>query len=204
MYLTRLSLNLRSRDVRRDLGDTYEMHRTLVRAFVTRDTDTPPRILWRLEPERLNRTPRLLVSSEVKGNWRVLKALPGYLEDCQEKQWEPDHWLQGLEKARFRLFANPTTTKNGKRYGLMGVEAQKAWLIHQGKRHGFEVDPSQFMVTGNNRRQIEKDPKLRILKVQYEGVLRITDADALGRALQAGIGKAKGFGCGLLSLARLE
>jgi CRISPR system Cascade subunit CasE len=37
--------------------------------------------------------------------------------------------------------------------------------------------------------------------VTYDGVLDITDADAFRQALTQGIGHAKAYGCGLLTLA---
>ena len=46
MYLSRLKLDTRSPQVRRDLSDSYDMHRTLVRAFVDDPGQTPPRFLW--------------------------------------------------------------------------------------------------------------------------------------------------------------
>ena len=52
MYLTRLTLDPRSAQARRDLGDAYEMHRTLVRAFVDSPQSEPPRFLWRLEASK--------------------------------------------------------------------------------------------------------------------------------------------------------
>jgi len=38
--------------------------------------------------------------------------------------------------------------------------------------------------------------------VCYQGVLRVADADLLRETVSKGIGPAKVFGCGLLSLAR--
>lgn len=49
-------------------------------------------------------------------------------------------WLESDISYRFRLFANPTVTRQGKRYGLVGEEQQLAWLARQGERHGFVVE----------------------------------------------------------------
>jgi CRISPR system Cascade subunit CasE len=40
--------------------------------------------------------------------------------------------------------------------------------------------------------------------VEFDGVLKVTDSEAFGRALSSGIGPAKGFGFGLLSVAHLS
>ena len=50
MYLSRLTLDPRQPQARRDLGDAYDMHRTLTRAFALDATTLPPRFLWRLDP----------------------------------------------------------------------------------------------------------------------------------------------------------
>lgn len=80
MHLTRLRLDPRSPQARRDLSDAYEMHRTLVRAFVRAPDQTPPRILWRAEPAAAWSDPVVLVQSQDVGDWSVLNALPHYLK----------------------------------------------------------------------------------------------------------------------------
>ena len=40
---------------------------------------------------------------------------------------------------RFRLRANPTVTRAGKRHGLTSQGAQLAWLQRQGERGGFQL-----------------------------------------------------------------
>ena len=42
---------------------------------------------------------------------------------------------------------------------------------------------------------------LTLLAVRFDGVLQVTDPDQLVEAVRHGIGSAKGFGFGLLSLA---
>ena len=44
---------------------------------------------------------------------------------------------------------------------------------------------------------------LTLFGVRFDGVLAVTDPDALTGAVRQGIGPAKGFGFGLLSLAPL-
>ena len=42
---------------------------------------------------------------------------------------------------------------------------------------------------------------MRIAKARFTGTLRVTDAAKLRTALTQGIGRARGYGCGLLTLA---
>jgi CRISPR system Cascade subunit CasE len=43
-----------------------------------------------------------------------------------------------------------------------------------------------------------------VTRVTYDGRLRVVDPDALRRTLTAGLGKAKAYGCGLMTLAPAE
>jgi CRISPR system Cascade subunit CasE len=43
--------------------------------------------------------------------------------------------------------------------------------------------------------------EVKLTRVTYDGRLRITDPDALRRTLTFGLGKAKAYGCGLMTLA---
>lgn len=202
MYLTRLRLDPRSAIARRDLSDPYEMHRTLVRPFVGDAEQTPPRILWRMEPTAAWSEPVVLVQALEPADWSVLEALPNYLKGSAEtRDISPEGWLRPGECYRFRLFANPTVTRDGKRQGLMAEEAQLAWLARQGERHGFTVEAA--LVTGSELlRSRKQDNRISVLRACFEGRLRVQDCAALASALRTGIGPGKAFGCGLLSLGR--
>lgn len=204
MYLTQLRLEPRSAQARRDLADPYDMHRTLVRAFVQDETQAPPRFLWRLEPGQVWAQPVLLVQSAHAADWSVLTRLPGYLQNDelpQTKAFEAATLLRAEARYRFRLVANPTVTRVGKRHGLFGEDAQLAWLHRQGERTGFTVETA--LVSGSDQLQGRKGAtRVSLLRVCFDGVLRARDIDPLKQALSAGIGPGKAFGCGLLSLAR--
>lgn len=207
MYLTRLQLDPRSAQARRDLADPYDMHRTLVRAFVQSDAQTPPRFLWRVEPGGAWAQPTVLVQSTSPSDWAFLARLPGYLVGDalpETKTFEPaEMLLRGGGRYRFRLVANPTVTRGGKRHGLAGEEAQLAWLARQGERTGFSVLTA--LVSASDQVRSRRGAELVSLsRVCFEGVLEVRDAALLASALSAGIGPGKAFGCGLLSLARMR
>lgn len=203
MYLTRLTLDPRSVEARRDLGDPYEMHRTLTRAFVPDAKAKPLRYLWRLEPVGNSWTPPVvLVQSAAKANWNNLSTLPNYL-NCPAETKEVDYGGLIIENGcfRFRLLANPTVTREGKRYGLVGESEQLAWLARQGDKHGFEIEAAVVSASDvlDSSRAVRH---IIIQRARFEGVLRSHNAKSLKQAVITGIGPAKAFGCGLLSLAR--
>ncbi|MGN8199039.1 type I-E CRISPR-associated protein Cas6/Cse3/CasE [Salinisphaera sp. RV14] len=198
MFLTRLTLDLRHSAVRRDLADAYDMHRSLVRAFVTEDDEVPPRFLWRVEPESVWRAPVLMVQSTVEPDWRVFEG-SGYLKRAPEtKEVDPAALIQVERYYRFRLFANPTITQQGKRYGLQAETEQQAWLERKGAKCGFEIQ--NVLVTASDVVHMKNDA-ICLQQACFEGVLKVTNATILQAAVEQGIGPGKAFGFGLLSLA---
>ncbi|WP_421212081.1 type I-E CRISPR-associated protein Cas6/Cse3/CasE [Aeromonas enteropelogenes] len=203
LHLSRLILNPRSRAARRDLANPYDLHRTLARAFAPDKESAPERFLWRLEVTANWQQPQLLVQSQTEGNWEPLRDQPYYLqEEVQEKRLALEQWLEPEGSYRFRLHANPTVTRGGKRWGLCNESEQLAWLARQGQRHGFTL--LQALVSGSAMQQGRKgNCCLSVLTATFEGYLRVSDTQALQAALQGGIGPAKSLGCGLLSLGRV-
>ena len=203
MYLTKLLLNLRSAQARRDLGDAYEMHRTLARVFAFGPQSSLPRFLWRLEMKTESlQSPVVLIQAQEQGDWSVVNRMPDYLQSLAEtKKVDLCHLVRLDRQYRFRLLANPTVCRQGKRLALLKLEEQTAWIERQGTSHGFEVkamivSPHELL---NSSRE-EKAP-ICVHRVCFEGKLCIRDKVAFERALLAGIGPAKAFGCGLLSVA---
>lgn len=202
MHLTRLTLDPSSAQARRDLGDAYEMHRTLARAFALDEHSAPPRFLWRLEASgNAWAMPVVLIQSAAEANWSVLSDQPNYLlKPVESKQIALEQLVESGNSYRFRLQANPTVTRFGKRYGLVGEADQLAWLQRQGERHGFDL--SRVLVADSDVLSTRKgNARISVRRTCFEGVLQVKSPEAFSRALKAGIGPAKAFGCGLLSVA---
>lgn len=131
---------------------------------------------------------------------------------------------------RFCLRANPTKKidtlskpdekhRNGRRIPLMGEENEILWLRGKGTAHGFEtvthdnaedVSPVPAVQvirephSGGQRTDPEGKKKLTFHAVRFEGCLRVTDKDSFIKALEGGIGSAKAYGFGLLSVVPLK
>lgn len=227
MYLSRLILNPTDRRVRRDQANFYELHRTLMRGFPP-ELPADERVLFRLDEDGGGR-PLLLVQSRTAPDWGGLPA--GYLSAADPFEPLPNPAVKCVQLAfhpgqalRFRLRANPTVKKSGgpgrqgQRVALAGEEAHLAWLARKGEDGGFRplagVNVADLgRVFGGGRKRAGGDdtanaaagsrPAVELHVVQFDGLLAVTDPARFGQTLLAGIGSAKGFGCGLLSLARV-
>lgn len=212
MYLSRLVLNLRNRQVRTDLARPYELHRTLMNAFPDELANGVERVLYRLERHPTSGMPMLLVQSKLEPAWGQLPA--GYLqiapqgENPQVKQLDL-HFHAGQVLA-FRLLANPTkrlskslpqAREKSKRVGLYHPDEQLAWLARKGEMHGF-----QLLSAVPTRQSEIKDRQhlLEFLAVQFDGLLTVLDPGRFSEVVVQGIGSGKAFGFGLLSLARAQ
>ncbi len=248
MFLSRLILDPRSRQVRSELAQPYEMHRTLMRAFerLPSEEETKARercgVLFRADVDDRRNCVIVYVQSAAKPDWSFLSTLRSYLladADRPNRAWKDvTVAYQSLQKGQvlsLRLRANPTkrigkVTKGdselkGKRVGLLREEEQIAWLIRKGQERqqgtpgGFEILTKEVedknggarlvpRVTvrceGKQRgRKKEQDRSCETthLAVRFDGLLRITDANAFRETLVRGIGPGKAFGFGLLSVA---
>lgn len=177
MYLSRLTLNPRDRNVRRDLANCHELHRTLLCAF----EDLPGTVdnareqlgvLHRVETDRRRDLIRVLVQSRARPDWSKLPnnylrpADPFDDEDsvvCKEIDGVWNGIAAGTELV-FRLRANPTRRISAKAHpedplAKKRVELQTepewdAWVRRQGERCGFEVLTVRASATGDDRERM--------------------------------------------------
>ena len=207
MFLAKLILDSGFGHVRRDMADAYQMHRTLSRVFADDEASPPKHFLWRLEADLgqgIVGAATVLIQSVQPGNWAGIEHLEGY-RLAGQKSVALDALLQSGRHYAFRLLANPTVTRDGKRYGLVGEEAQRAWLGRQAERNGFALQ--ECVVTGAARlavKQPRSGHRITIDTVRFDGVLTTEDVGKVRDALVQGLGHAKALGLGLLSIAPLH
>ena len=228
MYLSRLLLNPRSRQVQRELADPYEMHRTVCRAFPDANykDNKPSGILFRVDLHPKTRLPALLVQSLQQPDWDfLLTERKDYLLDKNQLpsnvEKNPDFMPFDLkEKLRegqvlaFRLRANPTFKKtaekeDGKKHkarlGIFKEDDQRKWLERKIESAGAALVSVNIaddqLVRGKLFLEKNDEQRLRFLSVLFDGVLQVKDPKSLVETIYTGIGSAKGLGFGLLSLA---
>ena len=220
MLLHRITLDPRSRDARRDLADPYQMHATLTRAFSAPDIRCPEgEFLWRLEAERdQHGRPQVLIQSRAQPDWDRINLADwlAYVDpaiNLIEKLGL--HSLEDGQRFRFRLRANPSVKRDGKRQGLMRTQDQENWLVRQGDLHGFvlpELVGFEFADSTAKRVDVRISQEqmlkgrqhtgngIHIFSVLYDGILMIQNSEKFAVALRYGIGHGKAMGLGLLSV----
>jgi CRISPR system Cascade subunit CasE len=204
-------LNPKSRQVASELRSPYELHRTISKAFAFAGENVEKRLLFRVEPE-VHRYIVLLIQSLTKPDWNKLTVnanyfMNGNVKAIEVKDYSPTVVEQELYS--FRLLANPVKKdiKTGKRVALYKEEELLSWLERKGSNSGFKVKYSEIrkgdFVTTKSKNQTELN-SVHLCSTLFQGVLQVTEALKFNVALESGIGTAKGFGFGLLSIARYK
>ncbi|MER5629507.1 type I-E CRISPR-associated protein Cas6/Cse3/CasE [Streptomyces nitrosporeus] len=231
MYLTRFRFNAARTGARRLLTSPQMLHAAVMSAFPEAPAvpDGGPRVLWRVDhnsPAQI----LLYITSPARPDLTHLVEQAGW-PAAAPQGWETYDYgtfLAGLSAGStwaFRLTANPVHSirrKEGeptKRTAHRTAHHQIQWLLKQQEKRGFVVvekpaerrrlergDEYELVVGGTKGLAFTKSGDRRgrpvtISTVTYQGRLRVTDADVFRRTLAAGLGKAKAYGCGLLTLA---
>jgi CRISPR system Cascade subunit CasE len=186
-------------------------------------------VLYRVDIDRRQGSIRALVQSSVQPDWSRLS--PGYvLSDPAGRPLATtkpiDQSVAGIttgQQFAFRLRANPTKrihrqvtpdgkVWSGKRVDLRREEDWLVWLARKAEQGGFELVTVQAAPAEPNAivpdiavapagRVISRQRQLTFGAVVFEGRLRITDPERFRATLASGIGSAKAYGFGLLSIA---
>ncbi|SNT32902.1 type I-E CRISPR-associated protein Cas6/Cse3/CasE [Actinacidiphila glaucinigra] len=192
-----------------------------------------PRVLWRLDHNATAEVLLYVVSPHrpdlthlvEQAGWPAAAAsgTPGW----QTYAYTP--FLERLDKGsvwNFRLTANPVhyvRTKDDqattKRTAHLTPKHQLQWLLQRQDTGGFRIlakaQDKHLTEHGDEHQAIVRDQRsldfgkrgangrVTLTTVTYDGRLEVTEPDALRRVLTAGMGKAKAYGCGLMTLAPL-
>jgi len=228
MYLTRFRINIARIGARRLLSSPQVMHAAVLSSFAEApkpDADGP-RILWRVDRDGAAAT-YLYIVSPARPDLTHLVEQAGWPETGRWETFEYGPFLNRLTKGEqwaFRLTANPVHTARRKNdeptkiTAHVGLRHQIDWLLKRQEHAGFrivekaperrlipELDRYELLV--HNRRNLvfrkggQKDP-VTVVAVTYDGRLEVTDPDALRRTLTHGLGRAKAYGCGLMTLGK--
>lgn len=223
MFLTRLYLNPQRAASRKAAGNVNRLHAQVLNAF---GPDTPAKHpLWRLDREKTRHT--LYVVSSTTPDMRAFHEEYGWENHPSvTADYSPrlDSLTEGQQWA-FRLTANPVHTVeypneppvvktiNGADKSFVKTRRiphetrshQLAWLNNQKAKHnGFKVlgEPTTTPLTVNRFSKTNgSSHAVTIASTTFDGFLEVTDSVALREALTGGIGRARAYGCGLMTIA---
>jgi CRISPR system Cascade subunit CasE len=226
MYLSRIPLNPARAGTRRFLTSPQVTHAAVMSSFApTDDTgDHPPvgegRVLWRID--RAENNIHLYVVSPTRPDFTHIIEQAGWPTTSTWATRDYRDLLDELaagQRWHFRLTANPVRavmnrvvndpTVRGRATGL-DSDGQLQWLQRKATDHGFELgqcvsgDGKEPDVIITDRRSVtfqRHSQAVSLSTATFEGTLQVTDPQRLRASLVGGIGRAKGYGCGLITLA---
>ncbi|RKN10996.1 type I-E CRISPR-associated protein Cas6/Cse3/CasE [Streptomyces radicis] len=216
VWLSRLTLNPLSRTVRGDLGDSasgIHLHRRVMSLFPdieAEDARAKLGVLFRAED-----TPQgyaLLVQSTHEPD---VARLP---EDYGALRSRPlDPLLEALKpgrRIRYRCVANAvrrpgaTTRELYKLKAMVPLSGRAAdeWWQRQAAAAGLDMHtvlsrPVDAVRGPRGTSGEAAKQRMHHARTQFDGLAVINDADALRERIISGIGRAKSYGCGLLTVA---
>ncbi|WIM67717.1 type I-E CRISPR-associated protein Cas6/Cse3/CasE [Corynebacterium breve] len=211
MYFSRMILNPRRRKTKAFLANPEMLHAAVESTYHT-PVGTERRTLWRVD--KVSDELHLYVASPEVPSFELIQEQAGWSQQvtwqCRDYSILLDRLMAG-QRYSFRLTANPTRTvtdANGKkrRKAEVGVNNQRRWLLQRQEQLGAifpEVDGEAAVNVVESRNLVfpKKGRKVTVVAVTYQGVLEVTDPEQLRKTLTTGIGKARAYGCGLLTLA---
>lgn len=224
MFLTRMRLNPARRGTRSLLASPQRMHAAVLSAFPPGTTVDGPdgRVLWRADTGQ-DSSITLYVSSPQRPDLTHVVEQAGW--PTEQGAWQTvdsGRLLSRLDVGQewiFRLAANPvhnvrgSNGARGKRLGHVTVSQQTEWLLSRTEKWGFVVVESSAesaapQLAVHSRRQVVFDRRtdgagrsITLSVATFDGTLRVTAPDLLRMAIAQGVGGAKGYGCGLITLA---
>lgn len=217
-HLTRMHLNPARRAARALLGSPQALHAAVLASFPPDELteDGSSRVLWRIDRDARHAT-CLYMCSAAKPDLTHLVEQAGWPTTTAWETRDYTHLLDRLapgQRWAFRLTANPVRRvrdkdhpRRGAPRGHVTATQQAAWLIERGDRSGFAVasgQDGQPCVLVRDRKVVSfprQGSTVTIATATFDGVLTVTDRDQLQRTLTSGLGRAKSYGCGLMTLA---
>lgn len=206
MILTRLRLSTSKKQTLKALANPNIFHGVIERS----QEGERERLLWRIDSLRGHQY--LLILSQKPLNLQKLSD-----EFCQKPEdAESRDYNVLLSRVkdgtmwRFKLTANPTYSLAPEEQGGRGKvvtplknEEKMQWLEKKADKHGFSLQQDSFGITASRWLSIRKGTqkaRVTLQEVTYEGILTVTNADEFRKMLVNGLGRAKAYGMGMMTL----
>ncbi|AQP50703.1 type I-E CRISPR-associated protein Cas6/Cse3/CasE [Tessaracoccus flavescens] len=218
MFLSEFDINSGRRTARHLLASRERLHAAVLGCFPPgQSSDGESRALWRLDASASHAIKLLLVSG-LRPDFTALNEQAGWTTGAPARTASYDGFLGRLAPGqtwRFRLTANPVRSvrdepgARGRRVAHVTAAQQRHWLVERHAALGVEFpsdaagEPSVAVTRRETvrftRGAASKPVTLSI--AQLDGCVNVVDPERLRAALVMGVGPAKGYGCGLMTLA---
>lgn len=208
---TRIYLNPRKRGARNLLLNPEAMHAAVRSAFPPDINETSARVLWRVDTAGDVHT--LYVVGPEKPDAGHIIEQAGW-DTRQPESADYSRLQQSLVRGqtwRFELVANPTKSvagargTRGKLVTSLNADQQLDWLASKGESHGFSLLEDARLTRRDsvsfNQTKAGVTRRIALNVARFAGTLEVTNAEDLRTTLSQGIGRARAYGCGLMTLA---
>ena len=205
MFISKIYLDNRKQATAKALYNRGIMHGTLEGCFKG-ERQHP---LWRVE-KKGNRFFVLVISKDAPDFSSLVDQLGDERVLPQTKLY--DNYLEnGIRQGdlmHFRLTANPTIKKDGKRIPLNMKRTENHdycaadWLRDRLSFHGAELISGEISAFEKHR-IIRNQKMITLVSADFDGELKVVDRDKFVDALKNGIGHGKAYGCGMITVMRI-
>ena len=216
LHLSRLILNTRNPRIQLANAQANEMHKLLLKAFEFPVSETPRRdtgLLYRLDGDNSGEDQVLLVQSSMEPHWKFAQKQGLVVtEGVDVKEISPMFPLMTEGRMlRFRIMLNARSrvyrkgASRGDHKDNVNLPDVIEWMRRREESLGFalsrdytgaiQLDVSRKQSTPIGRRQSDAVRGCRV-----DGVLAVTDTTTFEQTVREGIGRARTYGFGLLSL----
>jgi len=180
--------------------------------------------LFRIDPQP-GSSPIIIVQSARKPDWDYAFQNSPFLAAMPEvKSFNPQ--FDPNQPLRFRLLANPVRKATAKSLDANGKPVDEKWigsripvpndklpdwLARKAEHGGFQVEHLEAVQAGYiyikghaADKEGKREKSNRLFSAKFEGILEVTKPGDFQNTLIHGIGPAKAFGFGLLSVAKVK
>lgn len=211
---TRVLINPARRKGRTYITNPQALHAAVRSCFPPDLDQSSERILYRVD-KRGHEFVLYIVAPEKPDAAHIVDEAGWNTRPQQTADYE--HLLSRIESGQrwnFELLVNPTKslnrgrTQRGKVVAHLSDHEQMKWLLSKAETMGVSfgslAESSARIIEKQKldfRKSTHKGARVHLVTARFAGTLEVQDPEKLREVLVKGIGRAKGYGCGLLTLA---
>ncbi|MDR1926127.1 MAG: type I-E CRISPR-associated protein Cas6/Cse3/CasE [Endomicrobium sp.] len=174
-----------------DIANPYNRHKVLWNMF-PKNCNAKREFLFRVDNKIKNAKIEIIMQSIIRPDEKARNVK-------LTKEFNPV--FKNSSCFRFLLCANPCKMKNKNRVPYIHEQEQIKWL--KNKFEGIANINACNVIHKEVLFFKKNDGNGKIFTVTFQGILIIKDSDLFLKLFQTGIGPAKSFGCGMLSLMKI-